>query len=57
MASELDIPAKSEAEGTELEVDKIFRQLIKHEGSDLHLQVGKPPYFRRYLAQLIVSEV
>ncbi len=46
MASELDIPAKSEAEGVELEVDKIFRQLIKHEGSDLHLQVGKPPILR-----------
>jgi twitching motility protein PilT len=49
MTSELDIPAKSEAEGAEgaeLEVDKIFRQLIKHEGSDLHLQVGKPPILR-----------
>ena len=46
MATELDIPPKDEAEGTELEVDKIFRQLIKHEGSDLHLQVGKAPILR-----------
>jgi twitching motility protein PilT len=30
----------------ELEVNKIFRQLIKHNGSDLHLQVGKPPILR-----------
>jgi twitching motility protein PilT len=30
----------------EPEIDKIFRQLIKHGGSDLHLQVGKPPVLR-----------
>ena len=30
----------------ELEVDKIFRALVKLEGSDLHLKVGKPPYVR-----------
>jgi twitching motility protein PilT len=30
----------------ELEIDKIFRLMIKHGGSDLHLQVGKPPVFR-----------
>ncbi|HVV99018.1 MAG TPA: PilT/PilU family type 4a pilus ATPase [Planctomycetaceae bacterium] len=29
-----------------LEVDKIFRQLIKYGGSDLHLKVGKPPTLR-----------
>ncbi|GIT29580.1 MAG: hypothetical protein Ct9H300mP1_16260 [Planctomycetaceae bacterium] len=29
-----------------MEVDKIFRQLIKHEGSDLHMQVGKAPILR-----------
>ena len=46
MANDLDIPPKSEADGEELEVDKIFRQLIKHEGSDLHLQVGKAPILR-----------
>ena len=30
----------------ELEVDKIFRQLIRYGGSDLHMQVGKPPILR-----------
>lgn len=30
----------------ELEVSKIFRQLIKFGGSDLHLKVGKPPTLR-----------
>lgn len=29
-----------------LEIDKIFRMLIKHNGSDLHLQVGKAPILR-----------
>jgi twitching motility protein PilT len=31
---------------TELEVDKIFRALVKVEGSDLHLRVGSPPMIR-----------
>src|SRR6187401_2385576 len=30
----------------ELEVDKLFRALVKFEGSDLHLKVGKPPMIR-----------
>ena len=30
----------------EPEINKIFRQLIKHEGSDLHLQVGKTTVLR-----------
>jgi twitching motility protein PilT len=30
----------------ELEVDKMFRLAIKHEASDIHLQVDKPPIFR-----------
>ena len=30
----------------ELEVDKIFRALVKLEGSDLHLKVGQPPVVR-----------
>ncbi|QDT47399.1 Twitching mobility protein [Symmachiella dynata] len=30
----------------DLEVNKLFRQLIKFEGSDLHLKVGKPPILR-----------
>ena len=28
------------------EVDKIFRALVKLEGSDLHLKVGQPPVVR-----------
>ena len=31
---------------TELEVDKLFRALVKFEGSDLHLKVGRPPMIR-----------
>lgn len=30
----------------ELEVDKIFRALVKIEGSDLHMKVGRPPMVR-----------
>ncbi len=30
----------------ELEVDKLFRALVKLEGSDVHLKVGLPPYVR-----------
>jgi twitching motility protein PilT len=30
----------------ELEVDKIFKALVKLEGSDLHLKVGQPPMVR-----------
>jgi len=30
----------------ELEINKIFRQLIKFGGSDLHLKVGRPPTLR-----------
>ncbi len=30
----------------ELEINKIFRQMIRHNGSDLHLQVGRPPILR-----------
>ena len=30
----------------ELEVDKIFRALVKLEGSDLHMKVGRPPIVR-----------
>lgn len=33
-------------EREELEVDKIFRALVKLEGSDLHLKVGQPPMVR-----------
>ncbi len=30
----------------ELEIDKLFRSLVRHQGSDLHLKVGLPPYIR-----------
>ena len=30
----------------ELEIDRLFRTLVKLEGSDLHLKAGKPPYIR-----------
>lgn len=33
-------------EKAELEVDKVFRALVKLEGSDLHLKVGQPPMVR-----------
>ncbi|MEM9366832.1 MAG: PilT/PilU family type 4a pilus ATPase [Planctomycetota bacterium] len=33
-------------EKQELEVDKIFRALVKLEGSDLHMKVGQPPMVR-----------
>lgn len=31
---------------TELEIDKLFRAVVKLEGSDLHLKVGRPPHVR-----------
>ncbi len=34
------------AKAKELEIDKLYRALVKHEGSDLHLKVGLPPYIR-----------
>jgi len=34
------------AKRKELEIDKLFRALVKLEGSDLHLKVGAPPYVR-----------
>jgi twitching motility protein PilT len=45
MASATDVRVKS-TERRENEIDKIYRQLIKHNGSDLHMQVGKPPILR-----------
>ncbi len=38
--------ASSITERRDNEIDKIYRQLIKHAGSDLHMQVGKPPILR-----------
>ncbi|HEX3997697.1 MAG TPA: PilT/PilU family type 4a pilus ATPase [Pirellulales bacterium] len=31
---------------SDLEIDKLFRALVKLEGSDLHLKVDRPPYVR-----------
>ena len=45
MATATDVRVKS-TEKRENEIDKIFRQLIKHNGSDLHMQVGKAPILR-----------
>ena len=38
--------ADADDDRDELEVDKIFRALVKLEGSDLHLKVGQPPVVR-----------
>src|SRR5581483_6516243 len=39
-------PRVKTPEPREREIDKIYRQLIKHAGSDLHMQVGKAPILR-----------
>jgi twitching motility protein PilT len=41
-----ELIAKLSGEKQELEVDKYFRALVKLEGSDLHMKVGKPPMVR-----------
>src|SRR5713226_1347797 len=40
-----DIKAATDAR-REPEVNKLFRMVMKHEGSDLHLKVGLPPMMR-----------
>lgn len=35
------------APGKEWEVNKLFRMVMKHEASDLHLKVGQPPMMRK----------
>lgn len=43
----LDLDARLPAEvKREPEVNKLFRSVMKHEGSDLHLKVGLPPMMR-----------
>lgn len=49
----VDIPAleppaapKPTTPGREPEVNKLFRMIMKHEASDLHLKVGQPPMMR-----------
>lgn len=47
MASIIDTDAKKFLGiHQDFEVDKLFRALVKLEGSDLHLKVGLPPYVR-----------
>jgi len=45
MATGIDLEKFTDAH-RELEIDKLFRALVKLEGSDLHLKVGKPPFVR-----------
>ncbi|MFL5241117.1 MAG: type IV pilus twitching motility protein PilT [Gemmataceae bacterium] len=40
------VPRVSAEARREPEVDKLFRMVMKHEGSDLHLKVGLPPMMR-----------
>ncbi len=47
----MSIPIESDQERFKkqkepLEIDKLFRALVKLEGSDLHLKVDRPPYIR-----------
>jgi twitching motility protein PilT len=41
-----ELIAKMSVETHDLEVDKFFRALVKFEGSDLHMKVGRPPMIR-----------
>jgi twitching motility protein PilT len=45
MATTSETP-QDQQRGDTLEVDKLFRALVKLEGSDLHLKVGAPPHVR-----------
>lgn len=45
MSAEEDIKRFSKRK-EELPIDKLFRALVKLEGSDLHLKVDRPPYMR-----------
>jgi twitching motility protein PilT len=47
MATATETPVLvSVSKNEEIEVNKIFRLIIKHGGSDVHLRVGRPPIFR-----------
>ena len=46
MATASETDKKLAGGHVELEVDKLFRAVVKLEGSDLHLKVGQPPYVR-----------
>ena len=43
--AEIDAPASPDAK-REPEVNKLFRWVMKEQGSDLHLKVGQPPMMR-----------
>src|SRR2546426_12555648 len=43
IADDGKVPAEARPEP---EVNKLFRMVMKHEGSDLHLKVGLPPMMR-----------
>src|SRR5438445_8890434 len=43
VALDAKVPAQVRAEP---EVNKLFRMVMKHEGSDLHMKVGLPPMMR-----------
>src|SRR5437868_2670316 len=50
MASAPDVSIADDKPSAELrrepEVNKLFRMVMKHQGSDLHLKVGQPPMMR-----------
>src|SRR6516162_6275326 len=41
-----EAPEPKPAASREPQVNKLFRMVMKHEGSDLHLKVGLPPMMR-----------
>ncbi len=41
-----ELAAQFKKQRRELEVDNIFRSVVKLKGSDLHMKAGKPPYVR-----------
>src|SRR5437763_14110870 len=43
---QVEEPKLSAEAKKEPEVNKLFRMVMKHEGSDLHLKVGQPPMMR-----------
>jgi twitching motility protein PilT len=45
-ALEAPAPRQPATPGREPEVNKLFRMVMKHEASDLHLKVGQPPMMR-----------
>jgi twitching motility protein PilT len=46
MATSTEAEIQKPSVKKELEIDKLFRALVKIEGSDLHLKTGAPPYVR-----------